>query len=284
MATFPKAPLRSRTVGFPESGSDPGSPPQAFPRGVWLKRWRAYTPDTAGLLVPYPRYGKSAFLGTVSEHRSPIGAAKYPEPLCPRQALPAAARCLASCRRAFPLRPRSYGLMRRTTALPPPPALASVGGSVQVVASPCWAMALPDVISVSPSLDAWAPIAAVRWVHLPVTSPTTSAFPPVREVGVPQVPAQRLQSGCRFRDCSHSLMFKPPSVHATQVAPTAAAVTTAGQPWRLRPSRTRVVTFACIGRACRPNEQLTAGDFHPISLTALSATPVPSDPCWFRSG
>ena len=60
---------------------------------------------------------------------------------------------------------------------------------------------------------------------------------------------------------------------ATQVAPTAAAILTAGQPWRLHPSRTRVVAFACIGRACRPNEQLTAGDFHPIRLAVLSATP-----------
>jgi hypothetical protein len=35
MATFREAPLRSRTVGFPESGSDPGLSPLGLPaRGV----------------------------------------------------------------------------------------------------------------------------------------------------------------------------------------------------------------------------------------------------------
>ena len=37
MATFPEAPLRSRKVGFPESGSDLGFPSQAFPLARKLK-------------------------------------------------------------------------------------------------------------------------------------------------------------------------------------------------------------------------------------------------------
>jgi hypothetical protein len=36
------------------------------------------------------------------------------------------------------------------------------------------------------------------------------------------LPAQRLQCGTRFRDGRHSLMFRPPGLLATQVAPTAA--------------------------------------------------------------
>ena len=47
--TFPQAPLRSRTVGFPESGSDLGFPPEVFPKHVRLKRWLAYTPTCFGL-------------------------------------------------------------------------------------------------------------------------------------------------------------------------------------------------------------------------------------------
>src|SRR6266581_469308 len=42
VATFPEAPLRSRTIGFPESGSDLGFPSQAFPLARRLKHWRAY--------------------------------------------------------------------------------------------------------------------------------------------------------------------------------------------------------------------------------------------------
>jgi hypothetical protein len=48
-STFPQAPLRSRTVGFPEYGSDPGFPLKAFPNMRKLKRWLAYAPLIAGL-------------------------------------------------------------------------------------------------------------------------------------------------------------------------------------------------------------------------------------------
>ena len=48
---------------------------------------------------------------------------------------------------ALPPRRRSYGLMRQTTTLPAPPVFPLCARSLQVVASPCWAMALPDIIS-----------------------------------------------------------------------------------------------------------------------------------------
>ena len=60
MVTFPEAPLRSRTVGFPESGSDLGTSPQAFPPVERFKRWHACAPITDGLFVPYPHDGESA--------------------------------------------------------------------------------------------------------------------------------------------------------------------------------------------------------------------------------
>jgi hypothetical protein len=43
-STFPQAPLRSRTVGFPEYGSDPGFPLKVFLYRRKLKRWPAYAP------------------------------------------------------------------------------------------------------------------------------------------------------------------------------------------------------------------------------------------------
>ena len=42
--TFPQASLRSRTAGFPRSGSDLGFPLQAFPVIAKLKRWHTYAP------------------------------------------------------------------------------------------------------------------------------------------------------------------------------------------------------------------------------------------------
>jgi len=61
-----------------------------------------------------------------------------------------------------------------------PPAASGcplVGGSLQVAASPCWEMALPDVISADLSPDAWAPTPAALTVHLLVSSHEASAFP-----------------------------------------------------------------------------------------------------------
>src|ERR1700730_14416609 len=66
-------------------------------------------------------------------------------------------------------------------------------------------------------------------------------------------------------------MFKPHSLLASQIVPTAANYL-AGRPRLLRPSRTCVVTFARIGYAIR----LTSGnwrneDFHLARFAALSA-------------
>jgi hypothetical protein len=51
----------------------------------------------------------------------------------------------------------------------------SVVGSVQVVASPCWTMTLPDIISAI-SVEVLGPIPRrVRQVHMPTPSPTAAA-------------------------------------------------------------------------------------------------------------
>jgi len=79
--------------------------------------------------------------------RASLGAAKYPEPLCQPWVLPAAAASPARCRKALPFLRRSYRLMRQTKTLPSPRFLGLSERSSQVVVSPCWEMALPDVIS-----------------------------------------------------------------------------------------------------------------------------------------
>ena len=76
-----------------------------------------------------------------------LGAAKYPGPLCQPWVLPAAAASPARCRKALPFLRRSYRLMRQTKTLPSPRFLGLSERSSQVVVSPCWEMALPDVIS-----------------------------------------------------------------------------------------------------------------------------------------
>ena len=55
-ATFPEAPLRSRTVGFPESGSGLGSPrhfsERAFLHDAKLRCWRTLRPDVVEFAPP----------------------------------------------------------------------------------------------------------------------------------------------------------------------------------------------------------------------------------------
>jgi len=70
---FPQAPLRSRTVGFPEYGSDPGFPLMAYPNIRKLKRWLAYTP----LISSLPS-GSSEKAGSSDSRRCPAWDRQVP--------------------------------------------------------------------------------------------------------------------------------------------------------------------------------------------------------------
>jgi len=82
------------------------------------------------------------------EVRTLLRTAKCSEPLCQRLALPSTAASPARCQKALPLLHRSYRLMRQTKTLPLPRFVGLCERSLQVVASPCWELALLDVISV----------------------------------------------------------------------------------------------------------------------------------------
>ena len=144
--------------------------------------------------------------------------------------------------------------MRQTRLLCCSLPIGSEPQSLQVAVSPRWNQPFPGVISANLSSDAWTLATVVVRVHLPVSSSDTSAFPKVPWVGFPRYSVQRLPNGRVYRGCSHSLMFRPPSLLATHVVPTAEhRFRCAGQPWRLHLSRTCVVTFAGIRHASRPN-------------------------------
>jgi hypothetical protein len=119
------------------------------------------------------------------------------------------------------------------------------------------------------------PLSAFAWFFLSVIGlPQEMIW-----IGFPASFREHDFSRARFRGCSYFVMFRPHSLLASQVAPTAASYR-AGRPRLLRPSRTCVVTFARIGYAFRP----TTGnwrneDFHLARFTVLSAahiSPLPS--------
>jgi hypothetical protein len=175
------------------------------------------------------------------------GTAKCPEPLCPGPALPARGRCHAPPRRALPLLHRSYGLIRQTLTLPPPSALASFGGSWQV----------------------WTPTPAVPMVPALVSSHGASAFPalePGRHLASLRT-ATSVRRG--FRGCSHSLMFRPPSLLATQVAPTAGPCRIqGGRGFYVRAEHGALPPRASDMLAVR-TEQLTAWGLSPHKIRSL---------------
>jgi hypothetical protein len=132
-------------------------------------------PANAGLPTSSSSLRAQRVLGTVSERRT--GTAKCPEPLCCMAVLPPCRRRPASPRRTLLPLHRSYGLMRQTCCPPCGFGIASHTGSLQVAVSPCWAQALPVVISANPSLRVWTSTPAAPRVHVPVTSPRSLAFP-----------------------------------------------------------------------------------------------------------
>jgi hypothetical protein len=100
--------------------------------------------------------------------------------------------------------------------------------SSQVAASPCWQEALPGVISENLSLDAWTLTPALFLVHLPVTSQETSAFTLWQQARQHATLRTATSVRWRLRGCSHSIIFRPPGLLATQVAPTAESLQTRG--------------------------------------------------------
>ncbi len=202
-ATFPQAPLRSRTVGFPESGSDLGFPPRAFPRAMRLKRWLACTPLARGLPM-----GSSLLRGRVrpgSASGRDLGPPSAQSPFArPRRYL--------GRERVLPaLGARYHSFFAHTDSCaspkpsPPTSGLPYRVGSLQVAASPCWEMDLPDVISASLSLDAWICTPVPHKVLLPIASLVTSAFPVCHpQVGGHERPLETASCGYPFRGRQHS--------------------------------------------------------------------------------
>ena len=139
--------------------------------------------------------------------------------------------------------------------LNPPPAsvLPLYQESLQVAARPCWNQALPSVISANLSPDAWTHTPAVP------TGALTRFFPGDNGLhhaesgsALNNIPVRQLLYGVASRGYSHSLMFRPPGLLATQVAPTASRSILSGQPWLLLPRISRFVASPSSVYASRP--------------------------------
>ena len=101
-------------------------------------------------------------------------------------------------------------------------------------------------------------------VHLPVTSPTSSAFPKSSLwVGFPNRPAKRLRAAGVARS-SLFLTFRPPGLFATQVSPTAAPQRPQGSRDFYPRAKPRTVTGPGLGMLAVRIRQLTAKGLPPF--------------------
>ena len=181
--------------------------------------------------------------------------------------------------RTLLLRLRSYRLIRRSRW-----ALSSFGFWPRLE-SPCRLLPVPaahgSFPTLSPTVCSWMldPLPRRYTVCSHLFLPRCHRPSPEEKwVGFPQLSRlKRLRAGEDFRGCRYFVMFRPPSLLAPQIVPTAAN-TPAGQPGLLRPSRTRFVTSPRIGYANRPTTgNWRYGDLHPARLRPcrllLSHTP-----------
>lgn len=115
---FPQAPLRSRTVGFPESGSDLGSTSQAyaFPFLIKLKHGYASARHVMVCLYPSP-IGLSLVSSTVPGRVLLTSDVRVPRVPLPVWVLPSQNDLLGHFLEMLLSFHRSYGLMRQTTIL-----------------------------------------------------------------------------------------------------------------------------------------------------------------------
>src|SRR5262252_11134249 len=76
-----------------------------------------------------------------------------------------------------------------------------------------------------------------------------------------------------LRGCSHSLIFRPPSLLPPRSYPPLASFRMSGRPWRLHPSSARFVASPRIGYASRPNRAIVGRGLPPPRSAALLAAP-----------
>src|SRR5713226_2377510 len=166
----------------------------------------------------------TAPVGSVSDHRAENGTAKYPESLCLTSALPPSGRRVPPPARTLLPGHGSYGLIRQSR-----PALPYFGLSlVRGVSAGCYHPLLPAGPSRRYLCESFPGClgpchggsAECTCLFLP---PRHRPSPVHYQGRLPALfPSKRFHDGSLFRDCSHFFMFRPPSLLASPIVPTAA--------------------------------------------------------------
>jgi hypothetical protein len=196
----------------------------AFPFATRFKRWYTYAPTAKGLLTASYHLRRRLISGSEPGHRAANGTTKYPESLCLILALPLSGRRVPSSARTLLPGLSSYRLMCRSRSALPSFGLSLVRG----VSAGCYQPLLPTGPSRRYLCESFP--GCLGPCH-GGTAECTCLFLPPRHRPSPvhyrgRLPAfprpKRFHDGSPFRDCSHSFMFRPPSLLASPIVPTPA--------------------------------------------------------------
>ena len=271
LATFPEAPLRSRTVGFPESGSGLGSARhfsgRAFPHGAKLRCWRTLRPGAVEFASPLRHDAGPAGSSSASGAYQTVVATECPEPLCPERALSVPGQPRELPGGALPPRRRSYGLMRQTIPLPAPRLAPCAQGLCRLSPVPAGRRPFPT-LSLRPLCRCSDPYpAALIGCTCPLLHRGHRPHPTGNGFGARICPHIAASVGAVFRGCSHSITFGLLHSLGPQTAPT--ATLTAGPPG--------LSHHASPGRLPGPGCGVASRPTRTIDVTGLS--PAGSQPC-----
>ena len=207
---------------FPSPVGDPGFPRWAFPLPPKLKRWLVYTPCNNGLPIGSTHHGGDQLYSAQSPKLCRFSARQAPRAPLPTAGVTCCGVTYSVTSEGITL-PSSLILAHAPDQNPLPGFACHYSDeSSQVAVSPCWEMALPNVISVI-FVKVLVPIPrGVSLVHSTVSSQRTSASRQAWHVRHTQTtPVMQFQLGILFRGCSNSLMFKLPYSLGPPITPTA---------------------------------------------------------------
>jgi hypothetical protein len=136
--------------------------------------------------------------------------------------------CRALHQQALPYLPRYYELMRQSYPLPAPRYDPCARRLCRLLPAPAGGRTFPTLsLRIFPRVPGPIPRRPPRCIHSFLPSGHRPS-PSLQRVGAPQIPGQPLPSRGFFRGCSQFVLFRPASLLATQVAPTAASSRTRG--------------------------------------------------------
>ena len=216
---FREPPYDPGRSDFPSPVLTLACPPTAFPPRRRLKCWHTYTPLPGGLHVGLDPSLMVRLFPALSPgpHQGPPGA----------QRSFARSRCyLSQGGIQHHLRGHYPSFFAHTTSCVRPNTSRRLR-SLPWSAGPCRLLPAPagrgPFPTLSPRVFPWMLGPLPRWsvrCSYPFLPPQHRPSLPYHRSALPQILTQRLLSRTNFRDCSHSVMFGPPSLLTIQVVPT----------------------------------------------------------------